>query len=98
MESIFVRVKTAAQPRLLEIVQHWLPGGQLLGREYVVRNPQRADKRPGSFSINTRTGAWADFATGDKGRDIISLAAYLARCSQSEAAFKMAGMLGVRYG
>jgi hypothetical protein len=35
------------------------------------------DQNPGSFSINVRTGRWADFATGDKGGDVISLAAYL---------------------
>ena len=98
MNSIFVKVKAAAQPRLVDIIRHWLPGGQVLGQEYVVRNPRRADRRPGSFSINTHTGAWADFATGDKGRDIISLAAYLAGCSQYEAALKMAGMLGVHHG
>ena len=40
-------------------------------------NPTRADRRPGSFSVNTRTGRWADFATGDRGGDVVSLAAYL---------------------
>ena len=37
----------------------------------------RSDRRPGSFSVNTRTGRWADFATGDRGGDVVSLAAYL---------------------
>ena len=45
------------------------------GHEYVARNPTRADRRPGSFKINLRTGRWADFATGDKGGDPVSLAA-----------------------
>jgi hypothetical protein len=49
-----------------------------------------------------RTGRWADFATGDRGGDVVSLAAYLSHLKQSEAAEKLAGMLGVvtraRYG
>ena len=40
-------------------------------------NPTRPDRRAGSFKVNLRTGRWADFATGDKGGDAVSLAAYL---------------------
>jgi hypothetical protein len=63
-------------PRLLE---RWLPGGRIEGAEYVARNPKRHDQRPGSFKVNLATGRWADFATGDKGGDPISLAAYLSK-------------------
>jgi hypothetical protein len=42
-----------------------------------------------------RTGRWADFATGDRGGDVVSLAAYLSHLRQSEAAEKLAGMLGL---
>jgi hypothetical protein len=76
------------------VLERWLPGGRWVGREYVVKNPRRADRTPGSFKIS-RDGPWADFATGDRGGDIISLAAYLAGCSQSEAARQLAEMLGV---
>ena len=41
------------------------------------------------------TGAWGDFATGESGGDLISLAAYLFRVGQGEAAKRVAGMLGV---
>jgi hypothetical protein len=60
-----------------------------------VRNPRRPDRRPGSFLINLRTGKWADFATGDKGGDPVSLAAFLFGLSQSKAAEELARMLGV---
>ena len=43
----------------------------------MARNPTRPDRRPGSFKINLTTGRWADFATGDRGGDPVSLAAYL---------------------
>jgi hypothetical protein len=67
-------------------VTSWVPGGRITGAEYCVCNPRRNDKRPTSFKINLRTGEWADFATGDKGRDLISLYAYLNNLKNSEAA------------
>jgi hypothetical protein len=79
----------------ISILQRWLPNGQLIGHEYKALNPKRSDTRIGSFSINIRTGQWADFATGDKGGDLISLAAYLFNLSWKEAAKKVAVMLGV---
>ena len=48
-----------------------------------------------SFSVNMRTGRWADFATGDRGGDVVSLAAYLHGLRQGEAARKLADMLGL---
>ena len=66
----------------------------MCGHEWVAKNPTRPDRNPGSFSINVRTGRWADFATGDKGGDPVSLAAYLADCGQVEAARRLAAMLG----
>lgn len=91
----FAAVNRAALCRLSDILARWLPGGRNESREYVVRNPKRHDHRPGSFKINLDTGRWADFATGDKGGDPISLAAYLADCSQVEAARQLAAMLGL---
>jgi hypothetical protein len=91
----FAAVDRAALGRLPEILARWLPGGRIEGREYVVRNPKRRDQRPGSFKVNLDTGRWADFATGDKGGDPISLAAFLAGCSQVDAARRLAAMLGI---
>lgn len=91
----FAAVSRAALARLPEILSRWLPGGRIEGREYVALSPRRADRSPGSFKINMRNGRWADFATGDKGGDPISLAAFLAGCSQVEAARRLAAMLGL---
>jgi DNA primase len=82
-------------PNIPLIVKRWLPDGRREGNEWVTRNPTRADKNPGSFKINLRTGRWADFATGHIGGDAISLAAYLFGLSQVEAARKLALMLNV---
>jgi len=73
-----------------------LPGGRQQGNEWVARNPHRADKHLGSFSTNLRTGRWSDFATGDKGGDVVSLYAFLHDTSQVEAARALAEKLGVK--
>src|SRR5690349_8309632 len=94
----FARINAAALSALPALVARWLPDGRRCGREYVSRNPTRADRRPGSFKVclaGKRAGAWADFATGDKGGDVISLAAYLCDLSQADAARYLAGMLGL---
>jgi hypothetical protein len=49
------------------------------------------------YTINTQTGRWADFATGDAGCDLIALYAYLHACSQIAAAREIASVLGVRH-
>lgn len=72
-----------------------LDGGKRQGHEYLPLNPNRADTRPGSFSINTNTGAWMDGATGDKGGDLVSLAAFVWSCKQSEAARRLAVQFGI---
>ena len=95
----FDRVNRAAVAVLPAILARWLPHGRTVGREYVALNPTRADTRLGSFKIalsGPRAGAWADFATGDKGGDVISLGAYLARCTQVEAARRLSVMLGIQ--
>jgi hypothetical protein len=72
------------------MLERWLPGGRIEGAEYVARNPRRADRRLGSFKINMKTGRWADFATGDRGGDPASLAAFFAGTAQSEAVRRLA--------
>jgi hypothetical protein len=91
----FVAVNRAALSTLPALVQRWLRDGRREGHEWVARNPTRVDRGPGSFKVNLRTGRWADFATGERGGDAISLAAHLHGLSQLEAARKLADMLGL---
>ena len=93
----FAKINRAGLASLLALLRRWLPDGRLVGREYTARNPTRVDRRPGSFRINIHSGRWADFATGDKGGDVVSLAAYLSGTGQAEAARALADMLGVRH-
>ena len=93
----FGAINRVALANLLTLLKRWLPDGRLDGREYTARNPTRADRRPGSFRVNVSTGKWADFATGDVGGDVISLAAYLSCTGQAEAARALADMLSLRH-
>ena len=91
----FHEINRAGMASLPALLRRWLPDGRQVGREYVARNPRRADRRPGSFKINLRSGKWCDFATGDAGGDVVSLAAYLSGTGQGDAAKNLAAMLGV---
>ena len=90
----FARVNRAALADLPAVLRRRLPDGCVVGGEFVARNPTRSDRRPGSFKINLRTGRWADFATGDRGGDPVSLIAYLDTCSQGDAARRLVAELG----
>lgn len=76
------------------VLAQLLPHGRREGPEWVSTNPTRNDNRPGSFKVNTHTGQWSDFATGDKGGDLVSLYAYLNGTNQGEAAKQIDSMLG----
>jgi hypothetical protein len=94
----FERTDAAALRDGRALVQQLIPGGTFRSLEYVVRNPRRDDRHPGSFKVNYRTGQWADFAIDNKsarGGDMISCYAYARDLDQSEAARQIAEKLGI---
>ena len=91
----FAATNRAALTEATSLLGILLPGGRRIGAEYVALNPTRPDGNPGSFCINIRTGRWADFATGDRGGDLISLAAYVNGTHQLDAARFLARLLGI---
>lgn len=91
----FARIAQLALDQSEAILSRWLPDGKRDGAEWVARNPRRADRKAGSFKVNVNTGRWGDFATGDKGGDLVSLAAYIFGLDQAEAARRVAEMLGI---
>ena len=95
MAPNYGEIKTAALASVESVLDRWVPGGKRRGDEYLPTNPTRSDAKPGSFSINLITGAWGDFATGDKGGDLVALVAYLDAVKQSEAAERIAAFLGL---
>lgn len=78
------------------VLSAWLPQGKRQGPEWVATNPTRQDTKPGSFLVNIDTGAWSDFATNDRGGDLVSLVRYLdGLLTQGEAAHRLADWLGI---
>jgi len=89
------KVAAAALAAADRVLSHWLPAGKRNGHEYVALNPRRKDAKRGSFSVNVDKGAWSDFATGDKGGDLVALVAYLDGVNQGDAAQRLAAFLGM---
>lgn len=96
----FADVKSAALKDIDRVLSHWLPNGKRVdgGKEYTAPNPTRTDKRAGSLKVNLSKGTWADFATGDKGGDLIDLVRYLDGGTDVEACTKLADLLHVSPG
>lgn len=82
----FEKVKRAARGYEEILLRRILPHAVKQGFEYIAINPTRYDRNLGSFRINAHTLKWADFSTGDRGGDIISLWAYVRQLSQFKAA------------
>ncbi len=91
----FRKIAEAAAASSETILRRWLPDGRREGGEWVAHNPKRADAHRGSFKVNLRSTLWGDFATGDRGRDLVALAAFLFDLPQDEAARRVADMVGV---
>ena len=92
----FDRINAEALLCLEAVCRRLLPDGQARGPR--IPRAQSASRRScslGSFKINLRTGVWADFASGDRGGDPVSLVAFIEDCKQGEAALKLARMLGL---
>lgn len=91
----FSLVNDRALQSIDSVLNSWLPNGKHQGNEYVVANPTRSDSRAGSFSVNLTNGVWCDFATNDKGGDLIALVAYLDRIKNGEACKSLSQFLGI---
>lgn len=77
-----------------DLITTWLPGGRMVGHEYVCGNIRGG---PGdSFKVNLTTGKWADFASDEKGGDLISLFAAIEGIKQGDAAKRLSDQVGFR--
>lgn len=70
-------------------LSNWLPAGKRRGNEYLCGDLYGSEGE--SLSINIATGMWADFATGDKGGDLISLYAAIQGIQPGEAYKQLGG-------
>ncbi|UVM66144.1 DUF927 domain-containing protein [Pseudomonas sp. B21-009] len=93
----FAQVKIATLQNIDSVLTHWLPNGKRVdgGKEYTAPNPTRNDKHAGSLKVSLSKGTWADFATGDKGGDLIDLVRYLEGGTDVDACQKLADFLRI---
>ncbi len=89
----FAAINAAALPHLETLCQRWLPGGKRIGLEWTCGSLR--GETGTSCKVNLRTGRWADFATGDKGGDMISLVAWRFDIPQLEAARRLSDLLSI---
>lgn len=92
-ELDFKGLAAELKARAWELLFEWLPGGKIKGREYETSD---LNGGPGdSLKVNLDTGLWADFATDEKGGDLISLYAAVKKLSQIEAARELSRDFGI---
>ena len=75
------------------LLAQWLPAGRRQGHEFKCGSV--AGEAGDSLSINIRTGRWADFATGERGGDLIDLYAAIHDMELGEAYRELDGAPGV---
>jgi putative DNA primase/helicase len=85
----FNSLKNELLSRSESLLRSWFPSGKLVGREFCVGSLN--GEAGNSLKINTRTGQWSDFATGEAGGDLISLYAAIHGITQSDAARELLG-------
>lgn len=84
----FEALAAALLGRAHVLVPAWLPGGQRRGREWVCGSLSGGSGD--SCQVNIETGRWADFATEDRGNDLISLYGAIHGLKPSQAALQLA--------
>lgn len=89
----FGRIAAAALQQADTLVERWLPGGKRVGHEWQCGS--LSGDAGSSCSVNLNTGAWADFATRERGIDLISLYGAVYQLRNGPAARELAEQLGM---
>lgn len=84
----FADLAAALLARADTLVPAWLPGGKRNGHEYTCGSLQGGSGS--SLSVNLTTGQWADFASDEKGGDLVSLYAACHGLTMGKAALTVA--------
>ena len=84
----FTELADALLSRADSLVPAWLPGGVQRGHEYACGSLSGGTGT--SCSVNLTNGRWGDFATDEKGNDLISLYAAINGLTMGKAALQVA--------
>lgn len=76
------------------LLSEWFPAGKFRGHEFVMGDVHGSEGE--SCSVNVNTGMWADFSSGDKGGDLISLYAAANRIEQGVAFKALSNGSGIK--
>src|SRR5262249_21767497 len=92
----FEPLTAALIPHIVHIILSIDPDPRLSNNKLWFADPNNSnDKETDSASINVKSGHWNARANGNKGRDVVSLVAYLKGLSQSDAGRLAANIAGV---
>jgi len=89
-------VAARARDQVESICARWLQAGRRKAGEWVIGD--RTGAAGESLKVHLtgdKVGVWSDFATGDKGGDLVSLVAFVDGVSQGEAAKRLSAFLGL---
>jgi len=89
----FEALASALLDRAHTLVPMWLPGGSQRGHEYTCGSLQGGSGT--SCSVNLINGKWADFATDERGNDLVSLYAKAHDLTMGKAAVQVARECGL---
>ena len=89
-------IATHALSHIEAICTRWLPDGKKAGHEWEIGDRHGTPGKSLKVHLSgSKAGMWADFSTGDKGGDLVSLVAFVEGTAQGDAARKLADFLGL---
>jgi putative DNA primase/helicase len=78
------------------VCTRWLPDGKKAAHEWEIGDRHGTPGKSLKVHLSgAKAGMWADFSTGDKGGDLVSLVAFVDDVSQGEAARRLAEFMGL---
>lgn len=89
----FTELNKAVQYNMPNLIYKLLPYGEAHGDEWFALNPTRCDRHLGSFSVNTKSWKFYDFACNEGGHGAIALYAYVKGLSYYDAAKELQAIL-----
>jgi hypothetical protein len=90
------KVSAAALQHIETVCARWLPDGKKVSHEFEIGDRHGTPGKSLKVHLSgAEAGMWADFSTGDKGGDLVSLVAFIDGLSQGDAARRLAEFLAL---
>lgn len=89
------RINERALQVLPRLCRELLPAGAGRDDRYLTFSPYQDGEEITFLEIDLLTSYWTDEATGDTGKDVVSLIGHLFALPRAEAALRLAHLLGI---